>query len=803
MTAELLAPAGSYESMKAAYAAGADAVYIGGTRFGARAYADNPDEEGLLRAIDHAHLKQKKLYLTVNTLFKESEMEELLLFLRPYYEAGLDAVIVQDLGAMRQIRRYFPELELHASTQMTITGAYGAAFLKEMGASRIVTSRELSLQEIRKIHESVDIEIESFVHGALCYCYSGQCLMSSMIGGRSGNRGRCAQPCRLPYDLYDEKRMLNKKEERYLLSPKDICTLELIPELIESGISSFKIEGRMKRAEYTAGVVRIYRKYLDRYLENGKAGYKIDPDDRNDLMDLYNRGGFSNGYYVQKNGPSMMSSARPNHFGTKGAKVLGISGQKLRLTALEMLHTGDVLQFRKENEEREFTLSKDVKKGQEFSLQIKGNIKEIAKEKHTVLFRTKNEFLLQKLADAYLKEDPEKIKGKLILSKGTSAILTVSFQDVEVTVTGAVPEMAGNRPLTKETVEKQMRKTGGTGFVFSDLETEMENDLFLPMQALNELRRNGIAALEEAFYKKVRRGEVLSKPKDACEIKKEQPLKESWTPDICVSLERADSLPVILAAPEVKRVYLDSAVFDGKEDFLAHSADYIRMCHESDTECYYAMPLIFRDRAERFFDSREVMEALSRYDGILIKTMEEYQFLKEKGYKGPVAADACVYTWNREAVSFWNEKGIAFDTAPVELHEKELRMRGCEHSELIVYGYLPLMVSAQCQTKNLTGCSHKPGILYLKDRKRKCFAVQNRCDFCYNVIYNSTPLELIENREDLKALHPAGIRLCFTTEDIKEQQMILKDYVDVFLNGKKSSRQLIDYTRGHFKRGVE
>ena len=268
---EVLAPAGSVESMKAAIAAGADAVYMGGSRFGARAYADNPDEDGMLRAIDYIHLHGRRLYMTVNTLFREEEMEELYAYLLPYYREGLDAVIVQDLGVMDFIRRHFPGLDLHASTQMTITSPYGARLLKEMGASRVVTARELTLEEIRGIRDQVDIEIESFVHGALCYCYSGQCLMSSLIGGRSGNRGRCAQPCRLPYDAFEsgKKETVNSPKERYLLSLKDLCTLDLLPQIAEAGVYSLKIEGRMKSPRYTAGVVRVYRKYVDRYLEYG------------------------------------------------------------------------------------------------------------------------------------------------------------------------------------------------------------------------------------------------------------------------------------------------------------------------------------------------------------------------------------------------------------------------------------------------------------------------------------------------------------------------------------------------------
>ena len=311
---ELLAPAGSFDSLKAAVSAGADAVYLGGSRFGARAYADNFNEQELCEAIRYAHLHDCDLYLTVNTLLKDRELEELGPYLRPYYESGLDAVIVQDIGVLSYIREYFPDLPVHASTQMTILGAGGAAMLKELGAVRIVTARELSLDEIQRIHETVDIEIESFIHGALCYSYSGQCLFSSMLGGRSGNRGRCAQPCRLPYRLYNGSQPVNSKEEAYLLSPKDMCTIELLPKILKAGVSSLKIEGRMKRPEYTAGVVRIYRKYLDRYLEYGDRGYQAAKEDLEELKTLYNRGGFSKGYYQIRNGRELLSLTRPGHF---------------------------------------------------------------------------------------------------------------------------------------------------------------------------------------------------------------------------------------------------------------------------------------------------------------------------------------------------------------------------------------------------------------------------------------------------------------------------------------------------------
>ena len=394
MRAELLAPAGTYESLKAAVAAGADAVYAGGARFGARAYAENFTEEALLKAIDFCHLHGSKLYLTVNTLLKDAEIEELYDYLLPYYREGLDAVIVQDIGVLKYIREAFPGLDIHASTQMTLCGADGAKFLESLGASRIVTSRELSLEEINAIHRETSMEIESFVHGALCYCYSGQCLTSSLIGGRSGNRGRCAQPCRLPYQA--------EGREGFLLSPKDICTLEILPEILDAGVYSLKIEGRMKRAEYTAGVVRIYRKYLDIVLAHGRKEYQVSEYDKKELMALYNRGGFSTGYYEMRNGREMMSMKRANHFGTEAARVTAVRRGSLTVRALEPLHKGDMLE--------NTVLSGDTAQGASLSLKLpESELRGI--KPGMILHRTRDEFLLAELNRKYIQtERKEKIK---------------------------------------------------------------------------------------------------------------------------------------------------------------------------------------------------------------------------------------------------------------------------------------------------------------------------------------------------------------------------------------------------------
>lgn len=311
MNVELLAPGGSYESVIAAYNAGADAVYTGGMMFGARAGADNLTTEQLIDAINYAHIHGRKLFLTVNTLLKDREIEEQLFdYIAPLYENGLDAVIVQDIGVIIFLQKHFPDLSIHASTQMTILGKETVDELKKLGVSRIVTPRELSILEIKDISDNCDMEIESFVHGALCYCYSGQCFLSSYIGGRSGNRGRCAQPCRMEYDVITGDSIINKGNNKYVLSPKDICTLNILPQIIESGVYSLKIEGRMKKTEYITGVVSIYRKYIDMYLNNPDS-YQVQVSDIEKLSDLFNRNGFNESYYNRHNGKEMISLKKP------------------------------------------------------------------------------------------------------------------------------------------------------------------------------------------------------------------------------------------------------------------------------------------------------------------------------------------------------------------------------------------------------------------------------------------------------------------------------------------------------------
>ena len=799
---EILAPAGSMECLKAAITAGADAVYTGGALFGARAYAHNLTEEELLEAIDYVHLHGKRLYLTVNTLIKDREMEKKMYdYLLPYYRQGLDAVIVQDIGLFRFIRKHFPDLPIHASTQMTLTGVDGAKFLEKEGAQRIVTSRELSMAEVKKIADETELEIESFVHGALCYCYSGQCLFSSFIGGRSGNRGQCAQPCRLLYRTPEAKR------PQYLLSLKDICTLELIPEMIESGIYSFKIEGRMKKPEYAAAVAFQYRKYADLYLkyyeecpaEEDPAAYamkkyRVREEDRQMLLDLYNRGGFHTGYYHTQNGREMISLNRPNHAGVPAVKVLAKKGRTVTAKALTDLYPQDIIELpmRRGREKADNYTCKDaVRKGMNVQIPV---FADTPFKRDEIWMRTRNSTLIDTLREEFVNgKIKERICGTFRLYPQEKATLTVKCRDAEITVAGEKAQEALSQPMSRERIEKQLRKTGNTEFEFSFLKTEIGEKVFLPMQSLNELRREALETLEKVICEKYRRsGEVKDPEEDKTELSMEEEVLSGWT----ASVRTAEQMEVILEEEAIGRIYVDCTMFPRiweKDSYV----EWITKVHAAGKEIYLVMPYIFRERTRKQYEAAYNRIFGAGWDGILIANYESFAFLKEHGYTGRIMTDYNLYEFNQESRKFWKEKGVFEFTAPVELTERELQDLRVKDGEVIVYGYLPMMISAGCIQKTTRGCLKKSGQTTITDRYRNPFVVKNECDYCYNILYNYVPLYLGDRMEEVYQIGPRRIRLMFTTERQQEVRQILSAYFE----GKELPEGT--YTRGHWKRGIK
>ena len=763
---ELLAPAGSLDCLRAAVAAGADAAYMGGPRFGARAYAENADEEGLLGAIDFVHLHGRRLYMTVNTLFKEEELAELTDYMTPFYRQGLDGVIVQDLGALRVMREHFPGMELHASTQMTITSQWGAKLLGELGCCRVVPAREISLEEIRRIRRETGLEVEVFVHGALCYCYSGQCLMSSLIGGRSGNRGRCAQPCRLPYQVWEDGKPILKGN---VLSMKDLCTLDILPDILEAGAYSLKIEGRMKSPRYVAGVVSIYRKYVDRYLEQGREGYYVEPEDKRALLDLASRPEFTQGYYKKHNGRDMLA------LGEKPA------------------------------------------------------------------FRQGNQALFDYLDEAFVGKEPkEPVSARAVFREGEAARLLLESGDVKVEVCGDVCQRAQKQPATEESAARQLGKTGGTPFAMEELSVDLEGELFLPVQALNKLRRDGLEALQEAMVSRRRRETDGAEPVSAAEPEPAagggaeetehaagggaaepepaaaEPRHAAGTaaaegrtasapgPKLTISLEEAWQLGPALDAAQASRIYLDAGGF-APETW----ADRVRDCRRAGKECWLMLPHIFRSREEAYF-ARSWQQLLDAgFDGILAKNLEEAVWLREQGIRLPVGFDSSVYSWNSAANETLKELGAAFFTLPLELTRREMEpvVRAGERqdfpAELVIYGYYPMMVTAQCPVSTAEGCSHTPKLTALKDRTGALLPVKNRCAFCQNTIFNPLPLSLGGCLKETARLAADSLRLSFTVESREETERVLRAFAR-FPEGMGEDKEAVkEFTRGHFRRRVE
>lgn len=702
---ELLAPAGSLEIFKGVIESGADAVYVGGSMFGARAYANNFTEDELLEAIDFAHLRGVKVYLTVNTLIKNSEFSKLYDYLLPYYKRGLDAVIVQDIGVVKAIHEYFPSLEIHTSTQMTVTGADGVRFLSQFGVTRVVMAREVSLAEMKRIHEETGMELEAFVHGALCYSYSGQCLFSSILGGRSGNRGRCAQPCRLPYTV-------EGKKDEYILSLKDMCGIKALDKLHDAGVYSLKIEGRMKQLEYACGVVKYYRSYIDSMKPVTDADY-----DR--IKALGNRCGFTDRYYFDHNGSDMVTYVKPN-FVSNAAEP---SPEKRKLS----------------------------------------------------------------------------IEGELVLREGEPGSLTVKRGDVTYKASIEPVSAALKAPLDKKAAIDRINKTGDTDFEFSHIKAQIGENVFVPNGALNKLRRDAISGLCDKLLKKYYRDDArYADISSMCELPEHVVKSDATHEDgavnakdyttICSCMTRAQ-LDTLISYECFDVFYLDFDMYDRK-NLIQQFADDVQSLTKRNKKVYLMLPTIFRaDSSDYFVTIAKELDNVS-FEGFVVKNYEEL-YLTENLFTGKkVILDHNMYTFNDVSKSAFFEHGVSGDTVPLELNSKEIMHRNNIGSQMIVYGYYPLMTTANCVHKNTKGCDKKQKLIYLKDRYNKSFAVCNNCKECYNTIYNSLPTMLTKNIGKLKEAGIRSFRYSFTIETPKQIKAVMDDKV-------------AEYTNGHYKRGVE
>lgn len=699
---ELLAPAGNLEIFKGVIESGADAVYVGGSMFGARAYANNFTEEELLEAIDFAHLRGVKVYLTVNTLIKNSEFSKLYDYLLVYYKRGLDAVIVQDIGVVKAIHEYFPSMEIHTSTQMTVTGADGVRFLSQFGVTRVVMAREVSLAEMKRIHEETGMELEAFVHGALCYSYSGQCLFSSILGGRSGNRGRCAQPCRLPYTV-------EGKKDEYILSLKDMCGIKALDKLHDAGVYSLKIEGRMKQLEYACGVVKYYRSYIDSKKPVSDADY-----DR--IKALGNRCGFTDRYYFDHNGSDMVTYVKPN-FVSNAAEP---SPEKRKLS----------------------------------------------------------------------------IEGELVLREGEPGSLTVKRGDVTYKALIEPVSAALKAPLDKKAAIDRINKTGDTDFEFSHIKAQIGENVFVPNGALNKLRRDAISGLCDKLLKKYYRNDARYTDMSRLTALPEHVVKSDAAHDeaindyttICSCMTRAQ-LDTLIGYECFDVFYLDFDMYDRKT-LIQQFADDVKSLTKRNKKVYLMLPTIFRaDSSDYFVSIAKELDNVS-FEGFVVKNYEELYLTENLFTDKKIILDHNMYTFNDVSKSAFFEHGVSGDTVPLELNSREIMHRNNIGSQMIVYGYYPLMTTANCVHKNTKGCDKKQKLIYLKDRYNKSFAVCNNCKECYNTIYNSLPTMLTKNISKLKEAGIRSFRYSFTIETPKQIKAVMDDKV-------------AEYTNGHYKRGVE
>lgn len=697
---ELLSPCGNYESLIGVINAGADAVYLAGSKYGARAYADNFTDDEIIKAIKYAHLFNVKVYLTVNTLVKEREYNDVLDYIRTFYEAGLDACIVQDIGLISVFSNYFPKMECHISTQAFATGVNSVKLFKDCGASRVVLAREVSLDEIKHIKAECDIEIETFIHGAMCYSYSGQCLFSSCLGGRSGNRGRCAGPCRLNYEA--------NNVSGYLLSMKDQCTLEILPQLLDAGIDSLKIEGRMKKPEYAAFVTAMYRKYIDLY-KKSSCEYKVSKEDIKELNSFYMRSEIGTGYYDTYNGSSMLCINNPAY----------------------------------------------------------------AKTDESKLSIVRDKYLINR------KKLPVDIYAECHLGKPINIVLI--NKDYSISIEGGVVSASINRPTSEADVIKQLSKLGETNFYADNIYVTIDENAFIPIKELNELRRQASDKLENiilsSYYYKPSKSISLPEAKD--------------------TVFEFKTLISVLTKEQLNAVFnqenLEANLAVGDELFI-NSLDRLKSVSNKSFDIYVNLPYVIRDK------NRSVLESLTHnysdiIKGFIVHNLEELYYLKNSHYK--IIAGPGLYSWNNSAIDFYGRFSDTFINS-YELSHHELNEIKAEKGYYLVYGKYPLMQSANCIEKTTDSCKKNKGsgFTYLSDRKNVKFPVYHNCSSCYNTIYNSVPTSL--HNEEMPFSLKEHKYISFTDESFEETSNIL----NLFINNDKSYIPT-DFTRGYYKRGVE
>lgn len=780
MKSEILAPAGSVQSVIAAVNSGCNAIYIGGRAFNARRYALNPSDEELKDIIEQCHLRGVKVHITLNTLYKNEELYPVLDFALKMYRYGADAFIVQDLGFFSLAKKYLPNIALHVSTQLTAHSLWQAQTLKELGFERVVLSRELPLEEIKHITASLNAETECFVHGALCVSYSGRCLMSSLLGGRSGNRGSCAQPCRMEYTLID-KSGRNAEKSGYLLSPKDNCMIEHTRELIEAGITSWKIEGRMKSPEYVALVTSMYRKYADK-------PSKVSAKDMKELTQIFNRGGeLHTGYYFDHSGRQMLGSS-PKSTGIYIGKVTDVKGKNCVIKLSEPVNRGDGIEIWTSGEHTGTNLSVRAGTGESITVKTEGRVKRGDK-----VYRSFDKALNDSLKNTYGGYTRRReVRARLKAEIGKPLELSLATEDgISVVCTGAVPEKAANNPMSFADIAAVLGKTGNTPFIFN-FEQGSGEGMYVPLSSLKELKREVCTALEREIIKNCARDGSVRTYKPTA-------LNKAQQPRLSVQVTTAEQL-----AAAINERNIDIYVPLNKDNFNK-AEEIINSAHGNNSSVYFAMPVIEREKRHKETAVQLKMLENTALDGYLIRNVQKIDTGKT------LIADHTLNTFNSAAYTLLTEKlGCKRVCLSPELNLKELSSLCGKDTEVIVYGRLPLMTTQQCPVGvhladkhkdmycKLRG-THPPCVL--RDRKKAEFPVITDCESCVAFILNSAPVYTADKWDDIAALGCGSVRLMLTTED-KETAAELIRLHKALISGERTDVKLNGSTRGHFYRGV-
>lgn len=812
---ELLAPVGDWNCLKAAVQNGADAVYFGVEQFNARMYAANFNVEDMKQVIEYCKLRNVKTNLTLNTLLENCEFDNAVDLAKEAYKTGVDAIIVQDLGLAKYLIDNIPGLPIHASTQMTVHNLQGVLKLEKLGFDRVVLSRELSCEEIEYICKNCKVEIETFIHGALCICYSGQCLFSSVVGGRSGNRGKCAGPCRLPYELISENAETHERksiDKGYLLSTKDLCGIAYLPRLVQAGVKCFKIEGRMKSPEYVATVTRIYRKYIDMVLNN--YDFIIDEKDINDLMQVFNRGGFSDGHLDSKHNRNLIFPEKPSNMGIYLGTIKKYNSNKGHITLQleEYLELGDSISV--SNEASKYLVSelmiknvnqKKVSANTEVTIgRMKGNIK-VGDKVYRISSKALSDFAKASYDNCENKKIP--LNCTVTIKKNTPISMEIStnkntcynelYSSIYVKeISNMIPIDALKTPISVERVVKQISKTTNTPFSFENITVLLDDGLYVPsISTLNELRRTALEKVEQ---------EILSRAKKTLlDLSKKSKESITYTPNV-----KNPEISVLFRQLELDFDYtkLDKEkitnIYVSLELFISKKYSKIISYFSDNYNLYIYVPSIIKTNYKNIALST-IEQAVMIYNikGFIVSNIGDFELLKKYSKDYEFIGNYTLNVFNNNTMEEYRKLGLSRITLSRELNQeliKEMLANANINTEMIVYGNLPLMASSYCFLGETNKCYPDCGTNCKKNNK---YYLKDRLGFNFRVVPNSIEtVTLICNSKTLsvstKDLPVNFVRLDILDESINE----INEAVDKAYNREKLEG--LQYTNGNLYREV-